>query len=118
MQMHPAALLPDISHLQKIGIESSLSDAIAESWLMHPGGTRGYYHTVKVVLANISFYFFLTRVRAGILIADRDHYPGQFLGIFSYIFAINRACYIKSALTDEDTYSWFFLCQLTYLLWQ
>jgi hypothetical protein len=116
--MYPTALLPDAGHLEKIGIESSLSYAIAEGWLMHPGGTRSYYYTVKVVLANISFYFFLTRVRAGILIADGDHYSRQILGIFSYIFAINRACYVKSALTDEDTYSWFLLCQLTYLLWQ
>ena len=116
--MYPATLLPDISHLKKVGVEPCFSNAIAEGWLMHPGSAGGYNHAVKVMLANISFYLLLAGVGTSIFVSDRDYDSGKLFRRFSHLLTINRTCYIEPALTDKNTYPELLLCQLTYLLWQ
>jgi len=103
--MYPASMLPDACHLQNVGVESGLCDAVTEGDLMQSWRTGGHHYAVQLVFLDMFFNLLLPGVGAGIPVSHRDYYAGEFFRKQSYLLGVHRPCYIKSAVADKYAYS-------------
>jgi len=72
--VHPGALLPDVGHLQHIGIQARLADSPAEGGLMEAGRAGRHHHPVQLVLGDVLLDLLLAYIGAGKLqVAGHGH---------------------------------------------
>jgi hypothetical protein len=102
-------MLPDICHLEKIGIQTSLLTGCPEGGLMHGGGTGGNHYPVKPQLLNVLLNQGLARVGTHELVVTGDYHRIQALGILGHGGKINCTGYVTAAMTDINPYPRFHL---------
>ncbi|MBA7610843.1 hypothetical protein ES703_18057 [subsurface metagenome] len=56
--MHPRALLTDVGHLKKVGVQSGLPEGFLEHGLMGPGSASSHHHPIQPLLLDGLNYMF------------------------------------------------------------
>jgi hypothetical protein len=90
IQVHPAAVLSDVSHFQQIRVQPGFSDTFAEGGLMKPRRAGSYDYAVQLMFFNVFLYFHLAWVSAGISVSHRNDYTGKLFRRAPYFFRIYR----------------------------
>jgi hypothetical protein len=78
----PGAVLPDIHHLQQVGIKPRLLEEPAEGDFVELGRTRRDDHPIKMKVLDIFEDFGLTGLGAGVEMVAADRYLGEILPLY------------------------------------
>jgi hypothetical protein len=107
--MDPGAVLSDIDHFEKVGINTCLLARGPKDGLVRAGRTGSNHNAIQVMLfdgvLNSGCARFRTRKQIGL---DCNNI-GQRSGIFTQIFNIQNPSDIDTAMTNKDSYSKFSL---------
>jgi hypothetical protein len=93
-------VLPDIGHLEQIGIQPGLRARLPESGLVHQGRARRHYHPVQVVLVDVVLDQRLPRVGAHVDVVPGDRHILQAGGKVSNCGYIHRGSDIGTTVAN------------------
>ena len=104
VQVHPAAVLPDVGHFEQVGVQPRLDAGGSEGGLVQPGGAGGHDHPIELVLPDVGLDLLLARIRTGVHRVRGQHHIVQGSGISRNILAIEGPVDVQAAVADVDPY--------------
>jgi hypothetical protein len=99
--MHPGALIPDIDHLEKIGVQARLFTGTSKKRFMGPRGAGGDHDAVKSLLLDSLFDLINAALGTGIEVPLYESDEGKVFRIFCEFFHIQISGDIGAAVADK-----------------
>ncbi len=104
--MYPAALVPDVSHLEEVGVQPRVLQGLPEQRLVRAGRAAGDDHPVQVVLQDLLTYVLLGVLGAGVQVALGVHDIGEAPRVLHHRRDVHNAPDVYAAVADEDADPW------------
>ena len=104
VHVHPGVLVPDVGHIEEVGVEAHLLDGLLEHGHVGPGGAGGHHHPVQVVLLDGVQDLVLGVGGAGEEVLVREDHAGQGGGVFRQFRHVDDPADVDAAVADKDAH--------------
>ena len=101
VHVHPAALVPDVGHLEEVLVQARLPEGSPEEGLMGPRGAAGDHYPVEVVFKDLLSYIVLGVLAACVEVLLGVDYTGQCHGVLHDLIDAYDAPDVDAAVADE-----------------
>ena len=102
VHMHPGVLVPDIGHLEEVGVEARLPDGLLEHGHVGPGAARSHHHPVEFLFLDEIQNFALGVSGTGEQVLVGHGHPRQGGHVFGEGRDVDDAADVDAAVADED----------------
>ena len=102
VHMHPGVLVPDVGHIEEVGVEARLPDGFLEHGHVGPGAAGSHHHPVEFVFLDEIQDLALGVGGAGEQVLVGHRYPWQGGHVFGEGRDVDHAADVNAAVADED----------------
>ena len=102
VHVHPGVLVPDVGHIEEVGVEARLSDGLLEHGHVGPGAAGSHHHPVELVFLDEIQDLALGVGGTGEQVLVGHRHPRQGGHVFGEGRDVDHAADVNAAVADED----------------